>query len=532
MGTKFSKKRQYKISPQIIYDTKLEILKILDVLCKENDLQYFAFGNLLVGCVHYGDIIPDTEAEIWDIGLQREDYDRLVELLKDAYAENGLYLNRFYRGTKYPNELFSVGKLCSVDIGGLIIEQPYWVHLSPFDTVPDDYDFFCGFIRQMHRKNKYYHKILVKYAGSKKKIKRYITRAKFLNDTPGKAFEKRNQVARQYLHAPYKSVGRVILKKSEILTKDQLFPLQYLPFHDMELPCPADYSMWTIPMTPDLIKQTREIQAVDIFLLKEFDRVCQLLGIGYFICGGTMLGCVRHGGFIPWDDDVDVGMLREDYNRFLKEAGQYLDSRCFLQTRESDPEIPYLFSKIRVNNTEYITEYNEHRNYHKGICLDLFPFDVLPENAKEKKKFLKRTKLLVRVHNRFCNKGLPDPVKMLPATTLREKWYRFVGMAQRKLYKRMPLNITQGWYLRHVTKYNHLLNREGGCEVASFVPSYTHIQTEDLLPYKYMPFEDISVKVPNKPEVFLSMQYGNFMEMPPAHKQVGHILVRYKADLE
>ena len=91
----------------------------------------------------------------------------------------------------------------------------------------------------------------------------------------------------------------------------------------------------------------------------------------------------------PWDDDVDVAMLRADYDRFLSEAPNLLGKEFFLQIRETDPTIPYLFSKIRLNGTEYCTEYNKDRAYHKGICLDIFPFDYVPNDLKERELFVK-----------------------------------------------------------------------------------------------------------------------------------------------
>ena len=528
----FPQKQELLVSTEEIVRTKTEILRTLDEICEKYGLCYFAFGRLLVECVHYGDVLQESEDKPWDIGMMRSDYNRLVEILRVSGKEWGLFLKQYRRGSKNPDELFRLGKVCSVQVGDLTVNRPCWVFLSPFDTVPDDFDYFCGYVREMRRVNKYYRKICNSYEVKHGIIGRALRRIRYLNDTPRKAFQRRDRIAAQFNNTNNQSVCRAVVRKSKVLKKDQLFPIQRLPFRGGNLPCPQDYSVWTAPMTPELVKQTKEIQKVDLFLLKEFDRVCRKLGIGYFVCGGTMLGCMRHGGFIPWDDDVDVGMIREDYDRFLREAGQYLDSRCFLQTRESDPKIPYLFSKIRVNNTEYITEYNEHRDFHKGICLDIFPFDVLPQDENEKEKFLKRTVRLVSIHNRFSNKALPEPQYRAPEVTLKEKWFHFVGRLQRIIYRSMPLAVTQKWYIRHVTKYNHLLDRNGNCEVASFVPSYTHIKTEDLLPYKDAQFENLTVMVPNKPEIFLTMQYGDFMCVPPIHQQNGHTLVRYNAKFE
>lgn len=526
----FSKKRQYKIAPARLFETKTEILQAIDKLCEENGLIYFAFGKLLVGCVYYQSQIPEEET-VWDIGLLRPDYERLIQILEDFTRNNDLYLDKRFGKTQYPAELFRLGKNCLVEVGELLIKQPCWVYLSPFDRLPEDFDCFCGLIRKMRYNNFYYSRMLRAFTGKSIKARLLKTVWRYV-DSPQKAFARRDRIAKQYTHAGGQRVGRVIKKKSEVLSLEQLLPVQRLPFGSGTLPCPADYSAWTIPMTPALEEQTRQIQSVDLFVLQEFDRVCRLLDIGYFVCGGTLLGAIRHKGFIPWDDDVDVGMLREDYNRFLKEAGKYLDHRCFLQTRESDPKIPYLFSKIRVNHTEYITHYNENRDFHKGICLDLFPFDVLPADAGNCKHFLKKTKRLIKQHNLVCNKQLPEPVDKRPPESPEEKWWQFIGHMQRRVFKLIPLAWTQRRYIRHVTRYNDMLQRDGDCTVASFVPTYTYIKTQDLLPYQDSMFENIQVKVPKRPEVFLSMQYKNYMELPPAHKQNGHVLIRYSAKIE
>ena len=82
-------------------------------------------------------------------------------------------------------------------------------------------------------------------------------------------------------------------------------------------------------------------------LFREFTRICEELGLSYFAVQGTLLGAIRHGGFIPWDDDIDVGMLRKDYEVFLREAPSRLPEYYFLQTFRSDPEFYHCFGKLR-----------------------------------------------------------------------------------------------------------------------------------------------------------------------------------------
>jgi len=120
----------------------------------------------------------------------------------------------------------------------------------------------------------------------------------------------------------------------------------------------------------------QEHQQALLVLLREFDRVCKQLDIPYVLFAGTMLGAVRHQGFIPWDDDVDVMMLRADYERFLREAGSVLDTETFFLQKEFSQHWPMFFSKLRLNNTACIEKYHpKDPAIHQGVYMDIFPCD-------------------------------------------------------------------------------------------------------------------------------------------------------------
>lgn len=523
----------------VLNEAKTKIIKALDEICEKNGLSYFAYGPTLVGAVHYGAVIPNQNNVSGDIGVMRDDYEKLVPILRKCAADYGLILDEYIGESNIPQRLIRLGlraQIGDIEAGDeLSMDQDFWILIAPFDRLPDSFDLYCAHLRRMKRANiRYAHVCTCRGFNSEKQnfFRFFAKKLLYGWRSPRKEYNRVQRIAAKYNHSEdAHRIMRVVFAKSELVWEDQLFPLQKLPFNGMQLSCPRDFSPWTATLTPELEKQIKTIQKVDLLLLKEFDRICRKLDIGYFICGGSMLGYVRHGGFIPWDDDIDVGMLREDYNRFLAEGGKELSDRFFLQTRESDPEIPYLFSKIRMNNTEYITEYNENRNFHKGICLDLFPFDFLPDNEQEQKQFLAEVDTCVRRHNKACNKQIAEPKYDKKPKTFEDWFWRHVAHAHRQLWRLVSIKKTQKKYIKVATRYNAVAKERGLQTVASFVPTYTYVNLEDLLPYKDIDFEGVAAKVPAKPEVFLKMQYHDFMSLPPLHQQLGHDLIHWSADI-
>ena len=120
----------------------------------------------------------------------------------------------------------------------------------------------------------------------------------------------------------------------------------------------------------------REHQQALLALLGEFDRVCKILDTPYVLFAGTLLGAVRHEGFIPWDDDLDVMMLRTDYDRFLAQAPAVLDSDRFYLQSEFAEHWPLFFSKLRLNGTTCLEKFHpKDPEIHQGIYIDIFPCD-------------------------------------------------------------------------------------------------------------------------------------------------------------
>ena len=126
-------------------------------------------------------------------------------------------------------------------------------------------------------------------------------------------------------------------------------------------------------------EQFRKMQLTELDMLVEFDRVCRKHNIDYVLFGGSLLGAVRHKGYIPWDDDADIGMLRKDYERFKKYRNEMDSSICYFQDHETDPEYRWGYGKLRRTGSKYVRVGQEHLKCKTGIFVDVFPMDDIPQ---------------------------------------------------------------------------------------------------------------------------------------------------------
>ncbi len=124
----------------------------------------------------------------------------------------------------------------------------------------------------------------------------------------------------------------------------------------------------------------RKMQLLQLEMLVEFDRICNENNINYVIFSGTMLGAIRHKGYIPWDDDADIAMLREDYEKFKAIAYKLNNKICFFQDHTTDPEYRWGYGKLRRTGTKYIRIGQEHLKCKTGIFIDIFPLDDVPNS--------------------------------------------------------------------------------------------------------------------------------------------------------
>ncbi|NLC93910.1 MAG: LicD family protein [Treponema sp.] len=264
-----------------------------------------------------------------------------------------------------------------------------------------------------------------------------------------------------------------------------------------------------------------DLQKAILNILIDVDKVCRKHKINYFLDGGTALGAVRHGGFIPWDDDIDIGMLREDYEKFLSIAQEELGDEYFIQTIETEKKYYQIFAKVRKNNTLFVEPPIRNLNIHKGIFIDIFPFDYLPKNNYE--KYLQKVTDLISV---LYKRGFPD-LNEMPRNNIK---YYIKNVLHRSLY-----------YLRNLRSKDKILNEinniiQAGREIEGekLIASYAYadgklaFDSAVIFPVREIKFEGYTFFIHNDPEKYLKMEYGDYMKLPDEKDRITHKPLKIK----
>lgn len=243
-------------------------------------------------------------------------------------------------------------------------------------------------------------------------------------------------------------------------------------------------------------KTLKDAQKIMLEILIEVDRICMKNNIEYWLADGTLLGAVRHRGFIPWDDDIDICMLKEEYNKFLEIAPKELKEKFFLQTSKYDKNYNFLYPKIRDRNSIFIEKYDSNQEkFHQGLNLDIFVMDRYFIRSKILYRFLYFFKNIKiennRINNYFFFKKIIVSFKL---NICAEKILKFF-LTNKKQNSRLGYR----YYWKQLYKYN------------------------DIFPLKEIEFEGYKFSCPNNTDAYLKELYGDtYMELPPEKDRVWH----------
>lgn len=263
----------------------------------------------------------------------------------------------------------------------------------------------------------------------------------------------------------------------------------------------------------------RQLQLIQLEMLIEVDRICKKCDIHYNIIAGTLLGAVRHRGYIPWDDDADVAFLRSEYEKFREACKTELDvTRFYFQDHRNTEGYRWGYGKLRRKDTLFLREYQEHMPYEQGVFIDIFPLDGVPNNY-----------IMRCFHNFHCfcvRKILWSEVgKFAEQSLLMRKWYFILS--------KIPLKIVFKHYnkmIKHSNRNNNELVRILLFPTPNSIYGYYKKWYEQSMPIQFEKrfFEGIKDY-----KEYLNFKFGDFMKLPPREKRKVHPvssihLIKYK----
>ena len=259
--------------------------------------------------------------------------------------------------------------------------------------------------------------------------------------------------------------------------------------------------------------ELRKLQVHEIEICEEFIKICEKLNLKYYLLGGSMLGAVRHHGFIPWDDDLDVGMPRKDYEVFVSEAQRYLPTSYFLQTHITDSEYPYNFAKLRDSNTTFVEIAVKNFHINHGVFIDIFPLDIYPD-GKMKQWWLEFRKKFteVRIRDAFY-------FDTKPHYSITSKVAIFISRLLYRDYKEAVIDREK--MIRGMYKGKRLANHGGAWKKKEIVPADWYGQGV------MVEFEGIKCRIPSQSDKWLTQVYGDYMKLPPEDKRIAHHYTEY-----
>ncbi len=255
-------------------------------------------------------------------------------------------------------------------------------------------------------------------------------------------------------------------------------------------------------------QQLEQLHSILYDMMCEVDRICRKHKIRYIICGGTLLGAVRHKGFIPWDDDVDIRMERKEYDKFCRVCQQELDpDKYFFQTYKTDPDYPWFYGKLRYNYSRYVRNGQEHLKMNDGIFVDIFVSDGLPNERSKQRLVLKCCYVLKKIlYSEVGCVREKNPVK------------RFGYV----LLNKIPRSLVYSAFEAIARKYSDRKKYRYTADYSFSTTSFNDVAPRKcLLQLKQVTFNDRKFLTTYDIDRWLTKNYGDYMQLPPPESRKG-----------
>ena len=261
------------------------------------------------------------------------------------------------------------------------------------------------------------------------------------------------------------------------------------------------------------------LHKVDVDIVKEVVRICDKYDLKYYMLGGSMLGAIRHKGFIPWDDDIDLGMPREDYETFLELAEKELPDYLKAVNYRNDPNYMYYITRILDTQTKVIEERIGNDNKYTNASIDIFPIDGTPNNAILRKIYFFR----VLYHRALMSLCYKDSIDRKRKRSKKEKLLLWV-------MEKIPVEKLTTPY-KQKCKIDKLLRSQpvkGAKYIGNIMGAY---RTREIVPAEYYgegamyPFEDIQLRGLSMYHEYLAYTYGDYMQLPPEESRKTHFKI-------
>lgn len=253
----------------------------------------------------------------------------------------------------------------------------------------------------------------------------------------------------------------------------------------------------------------RKLQLIELEMLAEVDRICRKNNIQYSIDGGTLLGAVRHQGFIPWDDDADIVFTRREYAKFYRACKKDLDrSRFFLQEYRTDDNYRWGYAKLRRKGTEFVRIGQEQMKYRTGVCIDLFVNDNVPDGYLSRRMYYAV---------QFCiRKALYSELGQTAAPNcFLRGWYSLLYKIPRDWLFLLRNCLAARCNRKPTGLVSHLMWPYPAKSCKYGMPSACFQEYQDIC------FEGIRFRAFSDYDTYLKLLYGDYWKLPPVEKRVG-----------